>query len=53
MPKCPKCGKEVGNSIFCVKCGNLIKEACPSCGTWVDVSMKTCPKCGKPNRLYQ
>ncbi|MDH5482291.1 MAG: zinc ribbon domain-containing protein [Candidatus Bathyarchaeota archaeon] len=52
MPKCPNCGK-VGDFFYCANCGTLIREACPSCGTWVDVSMKECPKCGKPNRLHQ
>jgi len=52
MPKCPKCGKEAGSFFYCVECGTLIKEECPGCGEWVDVSMEKCPKCGKPNRLY-
>ncbi len=51
MLKCPKCGKEAG-FFYCVNCGTLLKEQCPSCDTWVDVSMKECLKCGKPNRLY-
>jgi membrane protease subunit (stomatin/prohibitin family) len=52
MPKCPKCGKEAGMSFYCVNCGTLIREECPSCGELVNVSMKFCPKCGKRNRLY-
>ncbi|TET62441.1 hypothetical protein E3J49_08220 [Candidatus Bathyarchaeota archaeon] len=52
MPRCPKCGKEAGEFFYCVNCGALIKEECPGCREWVDVSMEKCLKCGKPNRLY-
>lgn len=52
MVKCPKCGKESSDFYYCVDCGTLIKEPCQSCGKWLNVTMETCPKCGKPNRLY-
>jgi len=52
MTKCPNCGKEIKSFFYCPDCGTLIKEECPGCGGWVDVNMKVCPKCGKPNRLY-
>ncbi|MCW3981273.1 MAG: zinc ribbon domain-containing protein [Candidatus Bathyarchaeota archaeon] len=52
MLKCPKCGKKAGDFYYCVECGTLLKEPCPGCGKWLDVTIKTCPKCEKPNRLY-
>ncbi|HUV97910.1 MAG TPA: zinc ribbon domain-containing protein [Candidatus Paceibacterota bacterium] len=52
MVKCPKCEKEAGTFYFCKNCGTLLREECPSCKQWVDVNMQSCPKCGRPNRLY-
>jgi membrane protease subunit (stomatin/prohibitin family) len=53
MVKCPKCGKEEETFFFCRNCGALLREECPGCGQYVDVSMQFCTKCGKPNRLYK
>ncbi|UCD96057.1 MAG: zinc ribbon domain-containing protein [Candidatus Bathyarchaeota archaeon] len=53
LAKCPKCGKNAGDFYYCVECGLLLREECPSCGNWVNIEMKTCSKCGKPNRLHQ
>ncbi|UCG37490.1 MAG: zinc ribbon domain-containing protein [Candidatus Bathyarchaeota archaeon] len=52
MTKCPKCGKEARDFFYCVNCGTLLREECPSCKTWVNTTMKSCPKCEKPNRIY-
>ena len=48
MVKCPKCGKEVGNSNFCDGCGEKINKVknCPKCDAELGEESVFCPNCG-------
>ena len=49
LPLCPECGcQNLEEAEICIGCQTVLRgKQCVSCGEYIPMSAKTCPKCGK------
>ena len=47
MPRCPRCGAEVGpDNVYCSQCGNTLLKICYHCGSKIPLNANFCNNCG-------
>lgn len=44
---CPNCNNEVPKGKFCSKCGSVLQNLCPKCGTKLHAEANFCHECGE------